>query len=421
MVTAPNFAPQRHSVGFTLVEVMISITIGLIILAAVMSLLVSTRKAYNVQDRLARIQENGRFAMNFLMQDIRAAYHIGCLPRVKSDELLPPNGKANSRLAITLNNTIKAATAGGTLDDIPFTYRLDIPIEGYHGTLPPATPVMTNWAPSASTDWPLSKSPGSSGGPKVDADMLALRTVDVATQAFLTEKMTAPFSDLKVNDVTNYQKKDIVVVTDCESMSITQLTDVVRDTAPATSGTLQHAKMKTAEITPGNATAKLAKAYGSESSSDLPNNAAGQPELRALKVFKFAVHRYFIADNSAGVPSLFRDTNGSNAQELVEGIEDMQITYGVDTNPSNDNDPTPGIGVLPNQYFTADKVPTDMWSRVVSMRIGILARSATAADPNVKSSNTYNVNGKTTNSFNDGIDRRVYTSTIQLRNFRPYQ
>lgn len=52
--------------GLTLMEVMVAITISLILLAGVMQIFLGSRQTYRMQDGLARLQENGRFAMDFI-------------------------------------------------------------------------------------------------------------------------------------------------------------------------------------------------------------------------------------------------------------------------------------------------------------------------------------------------------------------
>ncbi len=65
--------------GFTLVELMVAMTIGLIILGAVGQIFATRRGTYVLQEDLARLQENGRFAMNFVTKDIRMAGYAGCV------------------------------------------------------------------------------------------------------------------------------------------------------------------------------------------------------------------------------------------------------------------------------------------------------------------------------------------------------
>lgn len=72
-------AGTRSQRGLTLIEVMIAITISLILLAGVMQIFTGSRQTYRVQDNMARVQENGRFAMDFLSKDIRMADHWGCM------------------------------------------------------------------------------------------------------------------------------------------------------------------------------------------------------------------------------------------------------------------------------------------------------------------------------------------------------
>ena len=60
---------QEHGLG--LIELMVAILIGLIVIAATASIWVTNKKSYSLQEDLGRIQENGRFAMEFIKYDIR--------------------------------------------------------------------------------------------------------------------------------------------------------------------------------------------------------------------------------------------------------------------------------------------------------------------------------------------------------------
>ncbi|WP_239287440.1 PilW family protein [Candidatus Nitrotoga sp. 1052] len=63
----------RHQAGFSLVELMIAITLGLIVLLAVGSIYIGSRQTYRVQEDNARIQEAGRYALEVLGRSIRQA------------------------------------------------------------------------------------------------------------------------------------------------------------------------------------------------------------------------------------------------------------------------------------------------------------------------------------------------------------
>ena len=59
--------------GLTLVEVMISITLGLVFLVAAMTFLVGGQQSHHAQDTSSRIQENARFAMDIMRGYVRMA------------------------------------------------------------------------------------------------------------------------------------------------------------------------------------------------------------------------------------------------------------------------------------------------------------------------------------------------------------
>jgi len=64
--------------GMTLVEVMIAMVLGLLLTAGILQLFVSNKQTYRTTESIARLQENGRFAIFFLTNDIRAADFWGC-------------------------------------------------------------------------------------------------------------------------------------------------------------------------------------------------------------------------------------------------------------------------------------------------------------------------------------------------------
>jgi Tfp pilus assembly protein PilW len=65
-----SFNKQR---GLSLIELMISITLGMTLMAAAMQFIVSTRQTYELNDDIARIQENGRIALDILSKDLKLA------------------------------------------------------------------------------------------------------------------------------------------------------------------------------------------------------------------------------------------------------------------------------------------------------------------------------------------------------------
>jgi type IV pilus assembly protein PilW len=152
------------------------------------------------------------------------------------------------------------------------------------------------------------------------------------------------------------------------------------------------------------------------SSSCQPGNVASLPlsVAEGANVFKLVSHVYFVGkrgNDAANPPALFRaplDSDGTvgAAEELIEGVETLQILYGEDTN----ND------FLADQYVVADAV-TD-WSQVSSVRLGLLLRSVDESGTFTDNTN-YNVNGSWINPTDDRRLRKVFTTTIALRNRLP--
>jgi type IV pilus assembly protein PilW len=150
-------------------------------------------------------------------------------------------------------------------------------------------------------------------------------------------------------------------------------------------------------------------------------SAAGGTNSVAL-----ADNRYYIADDD-DIPSLFckgrKDADFSAATALIPNIEDMQISYGVTTAPEEDEP-------FPNQvtaYVPADDAvlgaTANNWSRVVAIRICLVARSANPVplgDNQVAVVGAYkDCSGTTVTDKTDRYLRRAYVTTIQLRNMRP--
>jgi type IV pilus assembly protein PilW len=59
--------------GFTLVELMVSLTLGLIIMLSAMQLLLTNQISFNLQSGMGNVQENGRFALDYINNSVRSA------------------------------------------------------------------------------------------------------------------------------------------------------------------------------------------------------------------------------------------------------------------------------------------------------------------------------------------------------------
>ncbi|WP_406672362.1 PilW family protein, partial [Natronospira sp.] len=69
----------RSQAGLTLVELMIAVAIGTILMIGVIQLFSGMRGAYTLNESMSRVQESGRFAIDYMTSDLRMAGHMGCM------------------------------------------------------------------------------------------------------------------------------------------------------------------------------------------------------------------------------------------------------------------------------------------------------------------------------------------------------
>lgn len=361
---------NTHNRGFSMVELMVAMVIGLMILAAVSTVLVNSKKNYTTQDSLARLQENARFAIQILSRDLRMAGHFGCADDISAvHNLLNPG-------AVTFP-----------------VFNTDHPIEGSESG--------ADWSPSGeSLDFT----------PLAGTDAIAIRYV-ASDSVALTKEMPSQAGSAQVAPDSGLKIGDVVMIADCSSADIFQITNfnpgtgfdlVVHNTGGGSPGN-----------DPSNNPHKFSKAYGLDA-----------------KIMRFNSVAYYIRLNANGQPALFRralvtNTGASNQvdQELVEGIEDLEILYGIDS-VNNDR--------IPDVYKTATSVGSD-WNNVVAVRFGIVARSLANADHQTGNDKQYGTDHHNTALDVDGVpsttefvppsgteryQRRVFRTTVVMRNLQ---
>lgn len=70
---------MRHCLaGLAMVELLVAMAVGLFLLGGIIQVMVSSKASYRLGEAEARVQENGRFALQMLAADLRGARSIGC-------------------------------------------------------------------------------------------------------------------------------------------------------------------------------------------------------------------------------------------------------------------------------------------------------------------------------------------------------
>ena len=314
-MTAYSAHPKHDQRGFSLVELMVAVTLGFVVVAAIGYLYIGSRQSFRNTENMARMQESARYALDTMARDIRMAGSLGCTSLIEG----APNFVAPAPALTNAN-----AVVGGDV-----------------GVDPPGVPVGARVAGDAISVW----------GAQASSVTLASLTAGANPYAY------------KVNDI-------LAVVT-CRPAA---------DAPPV--GTLRSA----------------------------PADLTTLPGAPADEVMEFDRFAYYIANNPANIRSLYRASiNDGGGAELVEGVEDMQIMYGVDTTAVPDR--------VADVYQTAGAVAD--WTRVVSARISLLMASP---DNNLTdAAQTYRID-----TDDDGVpdavvagDRRIYqtfSTTVGIRN-----
>jgi type IV pilus assembly protein PilW len=74
-----NIHTKPRQLGATLIEIMIAMLIGLFLLGGLIQIFSGSKQTYRLQDNMSRLQENGRFAMDFITRDVRMTDYWGCV------------------------------------------------------------------------------------------------------------------------------------------------------------------------------------------------------------------------------------------------------------------------------------------------------------------------------------------------------
>jgi type IV pilus assembly protein PilW len=73
---------RRAQLGVTVIELMVALLLGLLLTGGAIQVFVSNRATYGFNEGFARVQENGRFALDTLSYHARLAGYLGCLSDV---------------------------------------------------------------------------------------------------------------------------------------------------------------------------------------------------------------------------------------------------------------------------------------------------------------------------------------------------
>ena len=425
----------RTQAGFSMVELMVALVIGVILLGGVISVYISSKSSYNVSNGLGQVEQSGRSALNFIQPRAVMAGYVGCSRPGSEAAYSIINGVTSSISATPVYNFVNPVfgyEANGT--GIGAT----IPSNGGQtvaaGPTPPQnaslwTPALT-WNDTGNVLYSAIKSTllqyndvlmihAAASNP---APLIAPYDDGTSLYILSNASATAPIT------AASFSAGEFAVVSTCDTLGASSFQI---SATSATAGTLSYGSGGT----PGN--------NGSTVSPGGPFNATGSPTVQLAQTYVF-----YVGKGIDGWPALFQASFTSSgafvAQEMVSGVENMQVLYGVDTDlPSPTTGATPDY--IPNNFETADQVQNDdgntgnsggAWDtplptpngfgQVVSVRIALVMQSDdNSIDKAPAAATTFHMLGISATdsvSLTPPIDRRVrryFVQTFSLRNIMP--
>ena len=351
--------------GMTLVELMVGLAIGLFLVAVMSTMYLGSRNTFVAQETGSRLQENGRFAMDTIANDLRMSGFRGCMPVV-------PTGNSAAPLALgAVDNTLLTPT--------DLRYNFGEPIWGSRNA-------GAAWSPALAA-------PVSGLGAVAAGDVLLVRRPAGVAWALVAE-MPNRAAALTITPTANFQRGDLLMVADCAGASMLQATNV----GPGAAGSIQH-QPGAGGVLPGLATANLARTYGNDA-----------------RVWRMQTRIYYLADSArrTGETALWLHVSPAydgeaQTSELVTGVERLAVTYGVD------NDGLDGAGNLSaNRFFNAGQVTN--WAQVVSARVEMVLTGA--GDSPATAVQPYVFAGQTITPTDRKL-RTVMSVLVSLRNTVP--
>lgn len=372
---------MKRMAGVSLIELMIALVLGTILTLGLLQVFSASRQSYALSEGLSRVQENARFAIDYLQRDLRMVGHYGCA----SDQ---------ARLQRP-DQLVSHFAPGGQLD-------FSQSIQGFDatGSAPGGSVNLTTGTAGWTPALPAFVS-GLSPAPRPGSDVLLVRflaaegipVVDTGTSGTTNRVIVEParWTALTANGVPS---PALFGVADCTFANLFQGSAI-----NAATGTITATQSGLNETAP-----------------DFYNRFTASPSGQTM-LYRADALVFYVGTPAGRGPSLYRArlTGGTPVvEELVEGIESLQFLYG--------RDQSTDVSSLSGNIAVVDAAgalgtAANEWRRVGQVQVGVVARSPDPAAAGVPA-NTERLRILGTNMTppTDARYRATYESTVALRN-----
>jgi type IV pilus assembly protein PilW len=371
--------------GLSLVELMIALALSVTLILGIFTVYMDSSRTARVGEGLARVQESGRIGLEIMSKEVRMAGFQGC-----ADAYTVP-------VRVIADNPPPSLTPATGEDTLYF----------YNSAL-------LGWEVTAATQasWENGTDFDSLGIIQADAlpdsDVLMVQRARLLSAA-IANSTSASVSIEDPNGLFGagaaFSSGSLLMIAGCENADIFRLTN----NPTGTPKLAMHGSGK-------NSSDSLSIAYAADEDA----------EVYALDstVF-FVADTGRLDDNGNTITALYRATNNFpesaspsfQREELVEGVESMQIQYGLRINATNNT----------IRYVSAPAMAASDWKDVVVIRVGLLVSAGGNAMAE-NDSQTYELPGQTfvpsgpaAGELVHAADRRLrkaFVSTLGIRNRR---
>ena len=344
-----NWNSLSRQRGLSLIELMIALVLSATLLWGVLQIFDSNRNTIRMQNAFARVQESGRFAIDLLGREIRMADYWGCAP-----------DKDSIRNHLDTNDPDYSEDVLG-----------DLGADGILGTDNASSLTIGGKAVTDGTD------------------VLYLRGAEDACGGTGRMVPSTQAASLHASQNCNVEVGQTVLLSNCQSGELMTITNIQGGGGGDSNKlTVVHNTGSLADGFIENATKNLQRQYGGDARILVPYQ----------RIFFISA-----SEVTSGSSALFISENGGSAQELIPGVEDMQILYGRDNNGDDTADTwSNASGLTPAQM---EQVQALRLQLVVSSDNGVGTDELTVTDLD---------NVDTT--YDDGKLRKVYLTTAKIRN-----
>lgn len=274
--STPNRNAGAAQGGFSLIELMVALLIGLLVVSAAGTIFISNRQTYAATESLGRIQENGRIAFELMARDLREAGTTPCGNNVPIANVLENPAAANEFGAgdgLRGYGPEEAATAapfgGGVGQRVAGTQAIEFRSTGNSGV------TVTRHNPASAVIF--------TGGAPHD-----------------------------------FQSGDILIVCDFSQAAIFEVSNV--------GGALQIVHNTGNSTAPGGGNACKALSFPVDPDCKAKPKDGYQYADNAT-IARLSSMIWYVGNNSRGGRSLYRRMTGRAAEEVTEGVDALTFNY----------------------------------------------------------------------------------------------